>query len=418
MASKDPVNGFRRFSSALSSAILEWMLMFLLFLEAWFSYLVTKFSRVCRLQTPCMCCSRLDHIFGNEKPDFYLDLICENHRAEISPSTFCTVHGKLADTRNICLDCLISPTNERKSSPETYRSLIGNLREHFNDQDDGQAVDNDGFHEFSGDDFINGPSLKKDDDLCSIKSLEDKSISANVVEVGIPSSSSAGPSNLQIEDQKIKSKTKILVSGTNFHLKNQAFDRFSHVVYTEVKIASDSDSEVPLTDDDEGKFPVRGDENIQHDSMPNNGDTESVTVIKNSFSGSVSEDRAQENSIHLAADNVSDGRVLQELIHFSPGSNRPSESIPDEQINIDELHVLSTFRSSIAPGHCLELDDDNWNQIEVKAIPQHCEFRSEDSPEVLVGSDVKGKLPYSHPIYSFSQDNCLGKLSLADVLFK
>lgn len=65
-------------------AILEWLLIFLLFIDAIFAYLIMRFARYCELQTPCLLCSRLDHVFGNKRLKHYWDLICSSHKSEIS----------------------------------------------------------------------------------------------------------------------------------------------------------------------------------------------------------------------------------------------------------------------------------------------------------------------------------------------
>lgn len=51
---------YQRISMSLALVVLEWLLMFMLFIDASFAYLVTKFARLCGLQIPCLLCSRLD----------------------------------------------------------------------------------------------------------------------------------------------------------------------------------------------------------------------------------------------------------------------------------------------------------------------------------------------------------------------
>ncbi|KAL1155893.1 hypothetical protein V6Z11_A08G055500 [Gossypium hirsutum] len=85
------------FTSALKSAACECFLIVLLFFYAAFSYLLTRFAHYCGLQAPCILCSRLDHVFGNEKPGYYWNLFCSNHRSEVSSLVSCNIHGKLVD---------------------------------------------------------------------------------------------------------------------------------------------------------------------------------------------------------------------------------------------------------------------------------------------------------------------------------
>ncbi|KAH6824005.1 lateral signaling target-like protein of unknown function [Perilla frutescens var. hirtella] len=104
------------FTSVLSSAASEWFLMFLLFMDATFSYLLMKFARYCELEPPCMLCSRLDHGFGRKKPGFYWSLLCSDHREEISSLVSCSIHCKTANVRSLCEECLTSIAMQ--SSPD------------------------------------------------------------------------------------------------------------------------------------------------------------------------------------------------------------------------------------------------------------------------------------------------------------
>ncbi|XP_042431963.1 myosin-binding protein 1-like isoform X1 [Zingiber officinale] len=368
MASKAPVSSIRGFSNALSSAVLEWILMFLLFIDALLSYLVTKFSRLCMLQTPCLFCSRLDHIFGNEKPGFYLDLICKDHRIEISPLSFCSVHGNLAD---MCKSCLLSASTERKSTPETNRQFIGRHKGHSHDHDEDAEDDN--FIVFHGDELANIPYLKRGHKLHAIGMEEDKPVQAHVPDVDIPSLSSTRKDFVKVEGGQRKGKEKLLVSPTNFHVKNQGVDRFSHVGYSEVKISSDSDSEAPVTLD-EGNSLAFGDDNTQDDLVSDIVAFDNANITKNSSAG-VLEDISQEKVIHPAV-NISEDDVLEKLIHFAPLPNEPCASFPEKQINVAEFYNVPSS-SSNAAEHCLI--DTNSSKVEVKSIPVQYEFVSHDS---------------------------------------
>lgn len=113
--------------TALVSAVLEWFLIFLLFIDAIFSYLVTKFARYCQLQIPCLLCSRLDHVLGKEKTEFYWDLLCHKHKLKISSLVLRHLHENLVDVHGICESCLFSFATVNKSNAETYRLLVGKL---------------------------------------------------------------------------------------------------------------------------------------------------------------------------------------------------------------------------------------------------------------------------------------------------
>lgn len=88
------------FTALLTSAACEWFLIFLLLVDAVLSYLLTKFANYCQLQAPCLLCSRLDRVLGGENTEFYLYLLCSNHRSEISTFISCHIHGKVANGRN------------------------------------------------------------------------------------------------------------------------------------------------------------------------------------------------------------------------------------------------------------------------------------------------------------------------------
>ncbi|XP_076909423.1 uncharacterized protein LOC143566685 [Bidens hawaiensis] len=83
-SSFQPSNYFHRLSKALQFAVSEWMLMFLLFIDACFTYLIAKFASYCQLQRPCVLCSRHDHVLAKDKAGIYWDSICNHHKSEIS----------------------------------------------------------------------------------------------------------------------------------------------------------------------------------------------------------------------------------------------------------------------------------------------------------------------------------------------
>jgi hypothetical protein len=52
--------------------------MLLLFIDAVYSFLVTRFARLCKLPAPCPFCSRLDHVLGKEQLRFYREADMQN----------------------------------------------------------------------------------------------------------------------------------------------------------------------------------------------------------------------------------------------------------------------------------------------------------------------------------------------------
>ncbi|TYJ27463.1 hypothetical protein E1A91_A07G189100v1 [Gossypium mustelinum] len=92
-------------------AVLEWILIFLLLLNSFFTYLITKFANYFGLKPPCPWCSRVDHVLepnNNNSSNSYRDLVCDKHGSEISKLSYCSSHGKLAETHLMCEECLVS----------------------------------------------------------------------------------------------------------------------------------------------------------------------------------------------------------------------------------------------------------------------------------------------------------------------
>ncbi|XWS34470.1 hypothetical protein CRYUN_Cryun21dG0041200 [Craigia yunnanensis] len=98
-----------RITLILVYAFLEWVLIILLLLNSLFSYLIIKFADYFGLKRPCLWCTRLDHIFEPSKyNNSYRDLVCDDHANEISKLGYCSNHLKLAESQDMCEDCLSS----------------------------------------------------------------------------------------------------------------------------------------------------------------------------------------------------------------------------------------------------------------------------------------------------------------------
>ncbi|KAJ0235963.1 GTD-binding domain-containing protein [Hirschfeldia incana] len=125
-------SGSRSLTRALALAFNEWLLMVMLFANSIFTYVITKFADYSQLQSPCLICSRLDHILGKTKDlkNTHWDMFCSKHKSEISLLVYC--HGKLIDVRGMCETCLLSFDTTNKSSAETYKLLVGKLGEYSN----------------------------------------------------------------------------------------------------------------------------------------------------------------------------------------------------------------------------------------------------------------------------------------------
>ncbi|XP_075658342.1 myosin-binding protein 1-like isoform X4 [Castanea sativa] len=238
---------YRGLATALASAVLEWLLISLLFANSIFSYLITKFARYCKLQTPCLLCSRLDHVFGNEKLGYYRDLICGNHKLEISSLVLCHAHDKLVDVHGMCENCLFSFATVNKSNSETYRLLVGKLGE-------------DSHSGFDQDPLLEGHKIgcssTKHCSCCNEPWVlggythrlnQSKSIGSEAAELDVPLSGVVG---LNQDDLRMR-REEPSVSAP--HMRNYVLDPLSRVGYTELNVTSDTESEVLYSDDDNKK---------------------------------------------------------------------------------------------------------------------------------------------------------------------
>lgn len=347
------------FTSVLVSAACEWLLMFLLFLNGLFSFFVTKFARFCKLQTPCLLCSRVDHMFGIEKPGFYWDLICNSHKSEISSLAYCHVHRKLVDVSEMCEGCLLSFATEKKSNPETYRLLVGKLGVDVDD-----CIDDDGFQsKLNGEDVAEVPLLAKipvssseivkNCSCCSVrfqrmsqaaKLLRTNSGRVDVGEYDIPLSDSKELIHLHHQDRLSGKRENSLGSPSNHYLGDHGFDRLSRVGYSEVKVTSESESESPFSDDDGGNC-VEEDFKDDRCLKP-----EPVSSISNYISIPSSDDTDTEKLIFPTSSKIESSLLIQE----------------DQLIHIDESHDVSSA-STVAFGHGLE--ELNWNKTKEKIDP-------------------------------------------------
>ncbi|EOY01041.1 hypothetical protein QUC31_013984 [Theobroma cacao] len=98
-----------RITLILVYTLLEWILIILLLLNSLFSYLIIKFADYFGLKRPCLWCTRLDHIFEPSKyNNSCRDLVCDDHANEISKLGYCSNHRKLAESQDMCEDCLSS----------------------------------------------------------------------------------------------------------------------------------------------------------------------------------------------------------------------------------------------------------------------------------------------------------------------
>jgi len=329
------------FTAVLSSAACEWFLIFLLLVDAVLSYLLTKFASYCNLQAPCILCSRLDHLLGNENPKFYRHLLCSNHRSEISSLISCHIHGKLAEGSGICEDCLLSFTMKNKSNPETRRLLVGILGM--------DLVGYDFQSPMLSKDFISGSMGTK---LCSCcnkpwrsrqnsqRLLQLQSCQSGVTKPYIPLPRLPSRSRLKHRNSLKKIRGKLSGSVTSRHLGNSGFDPLSHVGYSKLKITSDSESEFPFSDDDCGSGIIR--EKIE-----------------------AKEDFAVQCTSEFPSRALSSGLDLKLPSHLY--NIKPSLLDPCVQPDVSKYQDVKFLASRVAIEHCLS--EVNWQQVNQKSGP-------------------------------------------------
>nr|KYP71777.1 hypothetical protein KK1_011050 [Cajanus cajan] len=252
-------SGWRKFSpsvaTSLASAFLEWLLIFFLFIDAGFSYVITKFAGYCKLQIPCLFCSRLDHVLGEEKRGYYWDLICSNHKMEISSLVLCRAHDKLVNVQGMCESCLFSFATINRSNAETYRLLVGKVGEGSESR-------------FDQDPLLGENEIAKCCSCCNeqwvLKGYDQRLAFTKSIGSG---AADFDTSNVAGNNFHRKRRAKPFASTRAARLRNKQVDPLSHVGYTELKVTSDTESEaeVSLSDDDGTSIPVRGTDDTKED---------------------------------------------------------------------------------------------------------------------------------------------------------
>lgn len=305
---------------SLASAAREWLLIFMLFIDAIFSYVVTTFARYYRLPVPCLLCSRLDHVLGNEKLGFCWDLMCGKHKSEISSMVLCHVHNKLVDVQGLCESCLFSFATINKSNSETYRLLVGKIG-----TDPLPELDLDPLLE----DHEPGDLSTRDCSCCKkpytlrshrSKLFHMKSVGSGVDELDMP---------LSVATQ-YNSKDLRKGSPRDSHAGKTGFDNLFPMDYTKVKVTSDTESEPPFFDDEaDGTALIRETLNIKEDF--------SLQCVQ-----------MDPCSITLADDLTS-----KKLIHLD---SSPELSLLDSKVQ------LESFPATVAIGH--GLDEFRWPRVE------------------------------------------------------
>ncbi|XP_065851979.1 probable myosin-binding protein 4 isoform X2 [Euphorbia lathyris] len=313
--------------SALASAVLEWLLILLLFIDGIFAYLITKFACYCQLQTPCLLCSRLDRILGK----YYWDLICKKHKSEISCLVLCHAHDKLVDVHGMCETCLFSFSTTNKSNAETYRLLVGKLRE------------------ASGFGMDDGHTSSTRICSCCNSLWIPKGYSQNALQMSIIGSRAA-------YDQNNRTKVEEAGSFRSGHQKvTCGSNPLSHIRYKELKVNSDPESEIPFSDESDDAANIRSREisptqnvGIRRVQMeprvvmqPNDLAVEKLIDALTELQPPVSVSQSSEsNGLRITSSKVALSNGLEEFRWEKVDSKHDSSAFP-ELISLDYVPPLS-----------------------------------------------------------------------------
>lgn len=310
-------------TSALVSAILEWMLMFMIFVDASFAYLVTRFARHHQLRTPCLLCSRLDHVLGNERAGFYWGLICHEHKSKISSLGLCQLHNNLVDVHGICESCFSSFDSIKKSSAETYRLPVGQLgaepRHDVLAQGESSDEHNIGLSSTRKCTCCNEQWISR---TCTPK-FQRKSIDNEGADHDAPSSINHTHSGDVVRE--ITEKSSQLDQ-----MQSKDADPLPHVEYSQIKDTSDTESEGPLSDSESASALIREVETSGQESVAKFVCAEPQNII------------------------LAHSPAPEKLIHPDP----PIKSSPFESENPTYLHHNVESEAPLGLG----LEEHNWQQ--------------------------------------------------------
>ncbi|XP_068318505.1 myosin-binding protein 1-like isoform X2 [Pyrus communis] len=312
----------RDWSEALVHALFEWLLISMLFVYAIFSYVITKFAYYCGLRAPCPLCSRIDDVLGKEKLGYYWDLFCGNHKSEISSLVLCRAHNKLVDVHGMCESCLFSFATFNRSNAETCRLLVGKLGD-------------DPKFDFDQDPLLGGHNTcSSRRTLCSCcnqpwisqghsqKLIQTKIFSADA-ELGMPLSHSIEYN----QKEPRKARDESYMSARTTHMIENGIHPISHVRYTELKVNSDTESEVHCSDNEDASALIHERDNPKEDkSAPR----DPVSVLKPSILVSQTQVDSKSHGSTSVASTVAIGHGLEELNWQQVGSKAdlPSSTAP------------------------------------------------------------------------------------------
>ncbi|XP_062207035.1 myosin-binding protein 1-like isoform X2 [Phragmites australis] len=317
MGTRMPI--LRRVSSALSTALLEWILMLLLFIDAVYSFLVTRFARLCRLPAPCPFCSRLDHVLGNEKPCFYRELICKIHKSEISSLAFCRLHQKLAGAQSMCEECCEKANDDDKTDEPVMDAGV---------HDSNQGID----------DVLNSPRKR----ICSCcgQHFKQRSVTLSSRKIAEPEPTEAFGSPKIYTDYSIADQLDESLEPKDIYHQS---DPMSHERHSLLQMTSDSEVEVPC--DDDGKSSHHHETNVIEKDLHEDAAFErpvlpSPVLVKESGINVQTEltvtDLCDTSLANPVADDNPDNRIDADQMEAKDSSSRRPASQHDPLVVIEE----------------------------------------------------------------------------------
>ncbi|KAL1151136.1 hypothetical protein V6Z11_A09G021500 [Gossypium hirsutum] len=264
-----------------------------------------------------------------------MDLVCNDHKLEISSLIYCHAYNKLVDVHGMCESCLFSFATMNKSNAETYRLLVGKL----GDFDSGLEED---------------PSLGNHKLGCSTKNT----VLVATRSVVFPDTKFDLPLPVSVEhghdEQNRSGDVSVLVQAT-LQRKNQP-DPLSHVVYSELQIDSELESEVKNDAGNEEDGIIIQTHHLKQDLVDQHVQLESQTfTLSDNFASEKFMDpvSALKPSIFIS-------QSESELAIIEPLGTRPAESIDLKQHGLEELNweQASTKIEPSASSKLISIDDE------------------------------------------------------------
>ncbi|CAA0828022.1 Probable myosin-binding protein 4 [Striga hermonthica] len=241
------------FMNHLSSAACEWLLILLLLVNSCLFHLLAKFARYCHLTPPCLLCSTLDTALLKSKPrTTYWNLLCNDHRQEMSCLVSCSVHSRFADVSSLCEECLSPIINHSKFTSDSYRLLVGKSW---------LDVDRSVLQSLVSNKHIRLGSPDHRTCSCCGKMWRAKSSTERLLELN-PASLGASKANVKPPLPRAPGRSRFSRRDSLKRLRDKftsqiasvgptGADTLSHVGYTKLNISSDTESEFPFSEDDD-----------------------------------------------------------------------------------------------------------------------------------------------------------------------